>query len=696
LRIAFISTWKAPCGISTYTKNLAGELAKKHDVMVFAEDREISGYDDSQNSNIAFRECWNRYTGFWRLLDELRRFEPDIVHVQHEFSLFYKIEQTNRKFLEACRQIAAPLVITYHTIPIPAHRYWTPPENRVQKILLDRGLRSNNQRALPALLRREIAAFVYEPAVRHFFEDSNGIFARKIVHNKAMQSIAATRYGLSNVVVINHGVTTYTPLDMMMCRRKLGIPEDSIVITSFGFVSESKGLLELIEVIRDFEESEVLPVRFYHVGGLHGTGIGKSYMEQCLRKVETMDSIKLTGYIPEEELPVYYSASDMFILNYSPGTGASASGCVANLIGTKRPLLTTLGTNRTDEIDHNHNCVKVPYNDKQALLSALRNLILDVRLRSKIVERANEYAKENSWDKIARKHEELYREVIRKTTSSSRSAFTGFGSSLQTYKDFTLSIPGHQKQQRPPLTSYLKRAENKPQPNGIRNVDFIYVISLDKKRFSRTARQLSQYSILPYRFEAVEGFALAQEIIDQLGTPTFCEEMSRKQLGIIVSHLSVLQDAYESGYETIWVMEDDVEVIQNPRVLSGLIDELDGFVRDWDLLYTDIESKDRRGKLVPRFAITPRPNFPRQRLAYYSRRKRLSSNFTEIGMRYGSYSMIIRRSGIKKILNHFEKYRIYLPYDLDLYLVPELKQISCTHEVVSHMSKGLLAKRAAK
>jgi hypothetical protein len=65
-------------------------------------------------------------------------------------------------------------------------------------------------------------------------------------------------------------------------------------------------------------------------------------------------------------------------------------------------------------------------------------------------------------------------------------------------------------------------------------------------------------------------------------------------------------------------------------------------------------------------------------------------------MRYGSYSVVIRRSGIKKILEYFEKYRIYLPYDLDLYQVPELKQISCTHEIVSHMSKGMFSKRASK
>jgi GR25 family glycosyltransferase involved in LPS biosynthesis len=160
--------------------------------------------------------------------------------------------------------------------------------------------------------------------------------------------------------------------------------------------------------------------------------------------------------------------------------------------------------------------------------------------------------------------------------------------------------------------------------------------------------------------------------------------MGKKQIGIALNHLSVLQDAYESGYETIWVMEDDIQVIQTPRILSDMIDELDRLVGDWDLFYTDIEMK-LNGKLVPCLAILPRPNFPRQRLTYYLRRRRLSKNFTEIGMRYGSYSMIIRRSGMNKILEYFKKHRIYLPIDMDLGFIPGLKQITCNHEIVSHM-----------
>jgi glycosyltransferase involved in cell wall biosynthesis len=426
--------------------HLADELAKRHDVVIFAEDRDVSGHEDSQNSTVPFVECWNRDVGYWELLDEVQRFEPDVVHVQYEFGIFNQSGELSTEFLGVCGKLRVPLVITYHTIPIPIHRYWTPSENAVQRFLLDRSLRRRTkQNHLPVMLRREIAAMIYEPTVRHFFAESDRIFARKIVHNQLMHSLAVTGYGLSNVTVINHGVTPAKLLNVRKCRRKLGIPEDSVVISSFGFVSESKGLMELIEAIREFEESEKVPVQFYHVGGVHGTGTGRSYMNQCLRKIANMNSIKITGYVPEEELPEYYSASDLFILNYLPGTAASASGWAANLMGGMRPLLTTEGTNRTDEIIHNHNCVKVPCNDREAMVNAIRNLISDEALYHRIVDGAVEYSKENSWDIIARKHEAVYQEVVSHgmlpvAPPTLKKTFTLFEAEPQTFDDLKTEV----------------------------------------------------------------------------------------------------------------------------------------------------------------------------------------------------------------------------------------------------------------
>src|SRR5579862_3690799 len=195
------------------------------------------------------------------------------------------------------------------------------------------------------------------------------------------------------------------------------------------------------------------------------------------------------------------------------------------------------------------------------------------------------------------------------------------------------------------IEGYFKPAAGKEQSNKIKNIDFIYMINLDERpeKYASCVRQLALHHITPYRFSAVNGWDLSLESLNELGVKFgpwmdsrmgtcylpedhgkaaheelcipgrnyFSHCMSRGAVGIVLSHLSVLFDAYESGFETIWVMEDDIEVIRDPHVLSELIDELDGIVgkKGWDILFTDLDTKGNDGKRVPCSSYAWRPNF---------------------------------------------------------------------------------------
>jgi hypothetical protein len=51
--------------------------------------------------------------------------------------------------------------------------------------------------------------------------------------------------------------------------------------------------------------------------------------------------------------------------------------------------------------------------------------------------------------------------------------------------------------------------------------------------------------------------------------------------------------------------------------------------------------------------------------------------------------MIIRRSGIKKLLEFSINNKIFLPYDLENYLIEDLKRYSFTFDVVTNMLNSL-------
>ena len=182
----------------------------------------------------------------------------------------------------------------------------------------------------------------------------------------------------------------------------------------------------------------------------------------------------------------------------------------------------------------------------------------------------------------------------------------------------------------------------------------------------------------------------SNEIIQENGVSYFTWKMFRGSVGIVLSHLSVLQDAYESGYKTIWIMEDDVEPVDDPTQISELIRKLDQVVEDWDILFTDIDTKDAAGNHVPCRSIAARPNFNIEPLSsFLSRFYQVNSEFSRTGMRYGAYSMIVRRSGMEKILNFYKTYRIFLPYDMDIWLIPDLHMYNTNKDIVSHRANSL-------
>ncbi len=276
------------------------------------------------------------------------------------------------------------------------------------------------------------------------------------------------------------------------------------------------------------------------------------------------------------------------------------------------------------------------------------------------------------------------------------------------------------------IERHFKKAEGKSDQNRMKNIDFIYCINLDQRpeKFASCTERLHPYGIYPYRFSAVNGWELTlesindvgvnltpemdtshfgtrypldyhgqplHEVVHNLGQTYFCHCMSLGAIGIVLSHLSILQDAYDSGYETIWVMEDDIEVIQNPHLLSSLIEQLDATVgnRNWDVLFTDRDTKNNNGEYVPCTSYAWRPNFRPPHPKNFQKRSNISHEFFRVGARYGAYSMIVRRSGMKKILGFIKQYRIFLPYDMDFYLPPGINMFAVYNDVISTQIKAL-------
>jgi len=158
-------------------------------------------------------------------------------------------------------------------------------------------------------------------------------------------------------------------------------------------------------------------------------------------------------------------------------------------------------------------------------------------------------------------------------------------------------------------------------------------------------------------------------------------------IGCSLSHLSVIKDGYDSGHETIWILEDDIEVLDDPHKLSGLIDELDELVGkgNWDVLYTDYDYLvvDLTRDLTPQIPMMWRPDMPYFNPFRLAQHCDLSDRFMKIGSRSRAHSIIYRRSGMEKILRFYREHNNFLPYDQEMAMIPDLQMYVVKEPVVS-------------
>lgn len=278
----------------------------------------------------------------------------------------------------------------------------------------------------------------------------------------------------------------------------------------------------------------------------------------------------------------------------------------------------------------------------------------------------------------------------------------------------------------------LKTFPKRNIPSQVEMIDEIYVINLDsrKEKMEKMEQRLGFYGIVPYRFSAIIGSKIALDQLNIIGsklpearrdgpvkvdfkrgavhsskigtnTPVFYPHITQGALGCTLSHLSILKNAQDNDYNYIWVLEDDVVFLKDPRKIHEDIEKLDALVgeENWDILYMDDFNASvanfYRMDLGSVFLDYLKFNrtLPSNKIAlFYEKQKRISyhkylsksdllfpqsipscyGRFRKNTVRYGTYSMIIKKTGITKILHFYEKRGVFLPYDDELSLIPEL------------------------
>lgn len=234
----------------------------------------------------------------------------------------------------------------------------------------------------------------------------------------------------------------------------------------------------------------------------------------------------------------------------------------------------------------------------------------------------------------------------------------------------------------PSLESSLRKIELAEASSGVELVDCVYVINLDERptKWERMKALCDERGIHAQRVSGINGWKLPRQAFRDLQVPS---RLSPGHLGCLLSHCSVIKDALDRRFEIIWVCEDDLEFVEDVKEVSRLLKIVDQIDPNWDVFYTDRDSKNEQGKRLISVGSDFRPHQKHQPLSYYTRRVAVTPEILQIGQRFGLYSALISRRGMEKIWDYFCQVDLWTSIDIDIHYIPGIRQYASIRDLVT-------------
>jgi glycosyltransferase involved in cell wall biosynthesis len=200
----------------------------------------------------------------------------------------------------------------------------------------------------------------------------------------------------------------FKPRSKIECRKKLGIALDHKVIAfrDVGLKSDRfKGMRWLMEALKIYEPQEPTCLLIFEDG-------------KGFKILSPKYSVITTGWIDSENLAVALSAADVFLM---PSIQEAFGLMAVEAMACGTPVIVFEGTALPDVIKSPLGGLAVPAMDSVALAGAIKLLLEDDDLRSKLGWQARKIAeREYAFPLYVQRHISLYEEVIERHHNGGR------------------------------------------------------------------------------------------------------------------------------------------------------------------------------------------------------------------------------------------------------------------------------------
>lgn len=291
------------------------------------------------------------------IADRIPYKDVDLIHVQHEYGIWQGFDPA---FFTAVRMHGKPIVTTMHAVG-----------NWELDILI------------------------------------SGVSNRVIVHNE----FCASRFQFPNVQIIPHGVTPAEVTAPELAKPMMHIDKNVPIVGYLGFISNYKGLENLITAM-----TKVHKVGLMICGGWHVDTPNEyiSRLQEWSKKL-LEKRVLWMGYIPDDKLADAYGAMDILVY---PSRFATESGALLHGIAYGKAII---ASNVEPFKEKEREGAVMTFTDSDDLAAKIEYLLTDTSegasraRREKLEQGAKEYAQRCSWPVVAKQHVRLYEEVLTPT-----------------------------------------------------------------------------------------------------------------------------------------------------------------------------------------------------------------------------------------------------------------------------------------
>ena len=220
-----------------------------------------------------------------------------------------------------------------------------------------------------------------------------------IVHGERLKNeLMERKIPSKRITVIPHGDYSF------FAKHRKDIPSEKNTILFFGRIIQYKGLEYLIKAVTIIKK-EIPDIKLI----IAGQGEFAEYQKLINNSPGNNFEIH-NEYIPDENVAEFFERAQLLVLPYIEAT---QSGPLHIACAFKKPVIATSVGALPEVIEYGETGLIIPPKDVNALAEAIIKLLKDDELRKKMGEKSYIKMKEEmSWDKIAEKTIEVYKEAI--------------------------------------------------------------------------------------------------------------------------------------------------------------------------------------------------------------------------------------------------------------------------------------------